>query len=167
MVVDGARNADAAGLSERLQPRRDVDPISEYVVLLANYVAKVDADAKPDAPVLGDLWLAIDHPPLDLDGAANRIDDARKLSQQAVPGVLDHPAPVFLDLRIDQFGEMRFELFVRALFIRPHQARISRHISGKAAGCGHRGTPPRVGRIGDGLTMYHNLRPWGLPEGSA
>jgi hypothetical protein len=47
------------------------------------------------------------------------------------------------DLRIDQFGEMRLEAFVRAFLVRPHQARIAHHIGredrGETAGGGRGG----------------------------
>ena len=104
-------------------------------------VAEIDADAKPDAMLVGICRLAVDHPALDLDGAAHGIDDASKFRQQAVAGVLDDAASVLPDLWLDQLPEMRLEAFVRALLVRAHQARISRHISGEdcgeTAGRGH------------------------------
>ena len=57
-----------------------------------------------------------------------------KFRQQAVAGVLDDPAPVLLDLRIDQLPEMRLEPFVRPLLIRAHQARVPRHVGGEDRG---------------------------------
>jgi hypothetical protein len=86
-----------------------------------DHVAEVDADAKPDAPLLGYVGLAVDHSPLDLHGAAHGIYNTRKLSQQVVAGILYDPAPVLPDLRIDQFAEMRFEPLVRPLLVRAHQ----------------------------------------------
>jgi hypothetical protein len=43
-------------------------------------------------------------------------------------------APMLGDLRFDQFAEMRFQAFVRALLIGSHQARIAGHIRGKDRG---------------------------------
>src|SRR5689334_1563232 len=64
-----------------------------------------------------------------------------KLDQHAVPGGLDDAAVVLGDFRIDELAAQRLEAFERALLIRPHQPRISRHIGGedrgKAAGCRH------------------------------
>jgi hypothetical protein len=57
---------------------------------------------------------------LHFDRTAHRIDDARKLHQQAVAGVLYDPAPVLRDLRINQFPEMGLEPFVRPLLVRAH-----------------------------------------------
>ena len=42
-------------------------------------------------PKLGYLDIAVDHRPLHLDRAADRIDDAGKFYQQAVAGGLDNP----------------------------------------------------------------------------
>jgi hypothetical protein len=39
--------------------------------------------------------------------------------------------PVLPDFRFDQLAEMRLQPFVRPLFIRPHQARVSRHVGGE------------------------------------
>jgi len=46
--------------------------------------------------------------PLDLDCAPNGINDADKFRQEAIAGVLDDPAPVLRDLRIDQLPKMGF-----------------------------------------------------------
>ena len=81
------------------------------------------------------------HPALHLDRAQHRVDDAREFRQHAVAGVFDDPAVMLLDLRLDQLAAMRLEAFVRALLVRPHQARIADHIGGedrgKTAGRGH------------------------------
>jgi len=110
-------------------------------VLFDNYVTQVDADAKSDLPVVGELPLAASHPPLHLCGTTHRIDDACELGKQAVARVLDRPAPVLLDLRLDQLPEMRPEALVRAFLVHAHQARVARDIGGEncgqTAGRGH------------------------------
>ena len=100
VVAYRPRDADAAGLGERFQPRRDVDAVAEDVVTIGDDVPDVDADAKPDAPLAGRLGFAVDHPTLHLGGTAHRIDDARKLHEQAVAGGFDDAAAVLLDLRV-------------------------------------------------------------------
>ena len=54
--------------------------------------------------------------------------------------------PVLRDLRVNQFAEMSLEPFVRALFVRTHQTRITGHISGedrgKSARRGHEWAAP-------------------------
>ena len=89
----------------------------------------------------GASGIAVDHPALNLGGAAHRVDDAGEFRQHAVAGGLDDPAVMLGDLRIDQLAEMRLEPFVRAFLVGAHQARIARHIGGedrgKTAGRGH------------------------------
>jgi hypothetical protein len=79
---------------------------------------------------------------LHLDRAANGINDARKLGEEAVAGILHYPAVVLPDLRLNQLPEVRLEALVRPLLIRAHQTRIPRRIggedSGEAASGGHR-----------------------------
>ena len=50
--------------------------------------------------------------------AAHRVDDARKLREQAVAGGLDDTAPMFRDLGVDQLPTMRLQPFERALLVR-------------------------------------------------
>ena len=108
----------------------------------------MDADAKPDAPLVRHPRLAVDHPALDLGGTAHRIDDAGKFRQNTVAGFLYRVAPVLPDLWLDQLRKMRPEALVRALLVRPHQARISRHIGdedrSKMAARGHRVRHPTL-----------------------
>ena len=52
----------------------------------------------------GDIGIALGHPALHLGGAAQRVDDAGELDQQAVAGGLDDAAAVLGDLRVDQLA---------------------------------------------------------------
>jgi hypothetical protein len=63
----------------------------------------------------------VNHPALDLRSAAHGVDHARKFRQKAVAGVLYDPAPVLLDLRIDQLPEMPLEPLVCPHLIGTHQ----------------------------------------------
>src|SRR5262249_34316302 len=116
-VAHGPRNADTAGLGERLQARCDIDAVAQDVVVLDDNVPQVDANAKPDTPLIGYVRLAVEHPTLHLDGAADRVDDAREFHEHAVAGILDDAPVIFLDLRIDQLPEMRLEAVVRAFLV--------------------------------------------------
>jgi hypothetical protein len=141
LVAHEPADADPASLGECLQMGRDIHPIAKDVVLLSDHVTEVDPDAEPYPPLLGNLRLAVGHSPLYLGGTANCVDHAREFGQQPVAGVLYDTAAVFVDLRIDQFPEVRLEPFVRPLLIRAHQARIPRHVGsedrGEAADRGH------------------------------
>jgi len=128
MVADGARDADAARRRQPLQPRRDVDAVAVNIAAVGDHVAEIDPDAKSEAPLLGEIQIAIDHRALDFAGAAHRVDHARKFREHAVAGCLDDPAVMLADLRIDQFDEMRLEAFVSAFLVGAHQARITHHV---------------------------------------
>ena len=41
---------------------------------------------------------------------------------------------MFVDLLLNQLSEMGLEPFVRAFLVRPHQARVARHIGGEDGG---------------------------------
>ena len=51
VIVDGRRDADAAGFCHAFQPRRDVDAVSKNVMGLDDDVADIDAHAKSDAVI--------------------------------------------------------------------------------------------------------------------
>jgi hypothetical protein len=110
--------------------RRDIHPVAEDVLAFCNDIAEIDPDAELDPLLRGDGRILLDYLPLHLDRAAHGVHDTRKFRQEAVAGVLYGTALVLLDLRTDQLREMRLEPLVRPLLIRPHQARIPRHIGG-------------------------------------
>ena len=62
----------------------------------------MDADPKFDALVGRDPSVALDHRPLDFNGAVHRVDDTPELDDRAVAGALDDPAMVDGDGRVDQ-----------------------------------------------------------------
>ena len=103
-------------------------------MLFSDHVAEVNADAEPDPPLLGRFSIAVGHAALNLNRTADGINDAWELSEQAVAGVLYRMAPVLGDLRLDQLPEMPLQPFVCPLLIRPHQARVARHVGGEDRG---------------------------------
>src|SRR5262252_5017585 len=92
LVTHYGRNTDPAGLGERLQTCRDIDAVSVDVVAFNDDVTDVDANAKLYLPICGYADIALGHTPLHINGAANRIDDAGKLEQQAIASGLDDAA---------------------------------------------------------------------------
>jgi hypothetical protein len=76
VVAHCSRDTAPAGLGERFQARRYIDAVAENIAALGNDVAEIDADAKPDLPLVGRLGLAVDHPALHL--AAQRIASRRR-----------------------------------------------------------------------------------------
>jgi hypothetical protein len=147
VVINRVGDEHPACIGQGFEPRSDIDPVAENVVLLGDHVAEIDADAKPDPPLLGHLGLAVGHPALDLNRASNGVHNTRKLRQEAIASVLHGTAVVFVDFRIDQLPQMRLEPLVRSFLVHPHQARIAHHIGGEdrgeTAGRGHgSGSPP-------------------------
>ena len=67
----------------------------------------MDADPKFDALVGRDPSVALDHRPLDFNGAVHRVDDAAELDDAAVAGALDDAAVVHGDGRVDQVAAQR------------------------------------------------------------
>jgi hypothetical protein len=51
---------------------------SEDVVALGDDIAEIDADAKPDASLVGHLGFAVGHLALDLHSAAHGVHNTRK-----------------------------------------------------------------------------------------
>ena len=64
----------------------------------------MDADPKFDALVGRDPSVALDHRPLDFNGAVHRVDDAAELDDAAVAGALDDAAVMRGDGGVDQIA---------------------------------------------------------------
>jgi hypothetical protein len=103
-------------------------------MLLCNHIAEVEPDAELDAFGRRNARVAFGNTPLHLDCAAHGIYNAGELRQEPVASVFDQAAPVLGDLRKHQLGEVRLQPLVRALLVRTHQARVTRHIGGKDRG---------------------------------
>jgi hypothetical protein len=52
LVPNDPADADPARLGQRFQPRRDIHPVTEDIVLFGDHIAKVDPDPESDAVVL-------------------------------------------------------------------------------------------------------------------
>jgi len=76
VVADRARDADAAGGGQPLQPCGDVDAVAINVAAVNDHVAEIDADAEAQSVYLGEIQIAAGHRALDLARTAHRIDDA-------------------------------------------------------------------------------------------
>ena len=105
LVVNRLRNADGAGLGERLEPGGDVDPVAEDVVAVDDDVAEIDADPQLETALGRDRIVDRARGPLHLDGAVQRVDDTRKIRQQAVAGRADDPPAMRRDQRVDGAAE--------------------------------------------------------------
>ena len=101
---------DRPRLGDALQPRGDIDAVAHQVaVAFLDHVAEMDADPKFDALVRRDPSVALDHRPLDFNGAVHCVDDTAELDDAAVAGALDDAAVVHGDGRVDQVAAQRPE----------------------------------------------------------
>jgi hypothetical protein len=141
VVVDRIGDEHPAGIGQGFDPCGDVDAVAIEIVALDDHIAEIDADAKLDAPIGGNLGIALGHRALHLDRAAHRVDDAGKLDQHAVAGGLDDAAVMRGNFRIGDRAPQLGQRGVRALLVRAHQPRIPGHIGGEdrgeTAGSGH------------------------------
>ena len=131
LIAHRARDADAAGLGEHFEARRDVDAVAEDVVVLDDHVAEIDADAELYPPRRRDVGVAPRHPALDLGSAQHGVGDAVELDQHAVAGGLDDAAAVLGDGRIDQFDPMGLETRERPRLVDLHQPTVADHVGGE------------------------------------
>jgi hypothetical protein len=92
----------------------NVHAIAEDVIALGDYVSEVDPDAEFDPSFWWARRLSLANSPLHFDRAAHGINNAGELGEEAVSGVLDDPAVVLGDLRVDQLPEVRLQAFVGA-----------------------------------------------------
>ena len=125
LIVGRRRQTDAAGFSDALEPRRDIDAVAEDVVHADDDVADIDADAKQN-PLLGRI---ADREPVDaaleLHGGPHRIDRAGELGEEAVPGILDDAAAVLDDHRQHGVYQQRSHARMGRFLVRMHQPRIA------------------------------------------
>src|SRR5215831_16536629 len=86
LIMHDARHHDPAGIRQRLEPRGHVDAVAKNVVAIDDDVTDIYTDAEPDATLGRHVGVTLGHATLDVDAAANRIDDADELHQQSVRG---------------------------------------------------------------------------------
>jgi len=119
-------------LSDPFQSSGDIDPVAhEVAVVLLDYVAQMDADAKLDAAVFRNARIAFNHGVLHLDRTAHRVDHAAELDQRPVAGALDDPAIMHGYRRVNEIAAERPEPGQRAIFVRAGEATETDHIGGK------------------------------------
>ena len=150
-------DADRAGLGDAFEPRGDIDAVAhEVAVALLDHVAEVDADPKFDALVGRDLGVALDHRPLDFNGAVHCVDDAAEFEDAAVARALDDAAVMHRDGRVDQVAAKGPKASEDSIFIRTRKPRVAddvghqdrRELSGLAHGASAEAKSPVAGGLG-------------------
>ena len=149
LVINGLRDADGTGLGQRFKPGGDVDPIAENVVAVDDHVAKVYADPQFETTLGRDRVVDGARRTLHLDGATQRVDDAREVRQQAVAGGADDPSAMRRDQRVDGGADLA-ERAMRAGLVLAHQPAEADHVhmqnGGKFSLAGGR-FPRRIRRV--------------------
>ena len=105
LAIGVVGKTDRSRLRDALKARGDIDAVTHQVaVALLDHVAEMDADAKFDALVGRDPSVALDHRPLDFNGAVHRVDDTPELDNCAIAGALDDTSVVRADRGVDQIA---------------------------------------------------------------
>ena len=151
-------DADPSGLGDPLQARGDIDAVAHQIaVALLDHVAEMDADPKFDALVRRDPSVALDHRPLDFNGAVHRVDDAAELDNCAVAGALDDAAVVHGDGRIDQVAAKRPKPRQNPILVGAGKPRIADDVGhqdrGQFSGLAHGASAEARSPVAGGLGM--------------
>jgi hypothetical protein len=96
-------------------------------VALLDHVAKVNSDPKLDPPLRWYASIALDHAVLDLNSAADRIDNASELDENAVSGPLEDPAVMQSDGRVDEIAAEGAQSGKRPLLVDSGELAVSGH----------------------------------------
>ena len=123
-----AGNIDATWLGNLLKPRRYVDAFAIAILSVHDNLAQVDTDAHVYALRLLNSFIALGQSPLKRDGAFDSIDNAGKLSQQAVAHHLEHAPMVAGYLRLEKFFPARPQAFEGPGLVALHKSRIPDYV---------------------------------------
>ena len=105
VLVHGVRDANSARLRQCLEPGGDVDSVTENIVAVDDHVPEIDADPQLEPALRQDRIVDRTRGALHLDRAVQRVDDARKICQQAVAGRADDPSAMCRDQRVDSAAQ--------------------------------------------------------------
>ena len=134
LLVHLGRDAGAAGLRQRFQPRGDVDALAIDVRAFADHVAEIDADAEQDAATGGLGLVRLRHPALKLQSRSDGIGGAAELDQYAVAHDF-HDAPAMGAHRRAENGRPPLlQRGERAGFILLHEAAVADHVGHEHGG---------------------------------
>jgi hypothetical protein len=123
-----------ARVSDRLEPRRDVYPVAEYVPSVDNDITNCDADAEFHALFFGHIGISFEHSTLNFRGAGDSVHDTWELDEHPVAGKLDDPTIMFGYLEIDELLPMMLESRQRGRFVNAHQSAVANYVCRKNGG---------------------------------
>jgi hypothetical protein len=88
----------------------------------------VDADPKFDALVGRDLCVALNHRPLDFNGAVHCVDDTAKFDDAAIASTLDDAPVMHRDGGVDQVAAKGPKASKDSIFISARKPRVADHV---------------------------------------
>src|SRR5215813_15280438 len=94
LVKDHSGNANASGIGQFFEPRRDVHTVAIDVISVDDDIADIDSDSKHDRLVVGNLQVALCNTALNGDRAFHGVDRAGELDQGAVAHEFHHAPSV-------------------------------------------------------------------------
>src|SRR5439155_26718897 len=86
LVIDIARQANAAGLRQGLHACGHVDAVTEEVITFDHHIADVQPDAEAELLLRWESFIASRNFLLDLDSGFDRLDGPRNLGNDAIVG---------------------------------------------------------------------------------
>ena len=104
LFVNGPRDADAAGVGETFQPRRDIDSVAVDLVAFDHHIAEVDADAEVHPARRRQPGVLNLERALNIHRAIDRIDHAGELGKYAIAGRIYEAPVALLDETIDDLA---------------------------------------------------------------
>ena len=128
LMVGLGRNGDTAGRGHRFKANGDVHAVPEHLVLVGDHISHVDAETELHGPVGRQMIVPLRHQRLHRDRRLDGADDARKLQQEAVAGVLHDAAAMIENDRIYR-AAMGLEGGVGACLVGAHHPRVTGHVS--------------------------------------
>jgi hypothetical protein len=132
--VSGARDQDASRWAEFLQAGSNVHPVTQEIVALDHDIPDVDTDAQ-DKPAFGThLRVPLGQPRLNCRGAGHRVDDRRKLRDEAIAHQLDDAAVVFTQQGLQEGMPQMLHRGQRPGFVGFDEARVTDHIGNQYGG---------------------------------
>ena len=131
MLAHRRRNADPAGLGQRLQPRRDIDAVAEQIPVAWTMTSPtMDADAEQHAAVGRKILVLLGDRALHGDRADETVDGARKLGEQRVAGGVGNAAAMLGQQRLDDRAA-RGQAAQRRILVGAHQPAVLGDVGGE------------------------------------
>src|SRR4051794_38571614 len=130
VAIRDLRDADASRLSKALQPRRDIDPVTQQIAVLNHYVSDVDSEPEQDTPLVRYIQVGLCECRLHGNSALDGIHGTRELGQDTIACRVGDPTRMVSNQTIHDLA-MSVQSAERPDLVVAHQSRVACHISGK------------------------------------